>query len=226
LNVSQWTPIFPLPNAVLLPRAVLPLHVFEERYKSMTRDALRGSRRIALALLRPGFEARYHTLDAPIHDVVCVGRILREECLPDGRFNFLLQGLFRARVIEENHQRRYRRARLRLVPDRDVEPQEECLIRRKLKAFMLESPIAQLAECGNWHALMKCSDMSLSNIVDVLASIVLQSPAEKQFFLAESRLCARAHHLIDALQGTAAALCNHARQAQLARSWPRSVYRN
>jgi hypothetical protein len=48
-------PLFPLPNVVLFPRAVLPLHIFEERYKAMTADVLAGDRLIAMALLRPGW---------------------------------------------------------------------------------------------------------------------------------------------------------------------------
>ena len=50
------TPLFPLPNVVLFPRAVLPLHIFEDRYKAMITDALRGNRLIAMALLKPGWE--------------------------------------------------------------------------------------------------------------------------------------------------------------------------
>src|SRR3954462_2206335 len=90
-------PLFPLPNVVLLPRAILPLHVFEERYKQMTADVLRGERLVAMALLKEGWERDYY--QAPqIEPVVCVGQILSHELLPDGRYNFLLQGVTRARV--------------------------------------------------------------------------------------------------------------------------------
>src|SRR5438552_2023140 len=84
-------PLFPLPNVVLFPRAVLPLHIFEERYKAMTADALNGDRRIAMALLRPGWERSYYGRPQ-IEPVVCVGKILSHEKLPDGKYNFLLQG--------------------------------------------------------------------------------------------------------------------------------------
>ena len=70
-------PLFPLPNTVLFPRAVLPLHIFEERYKTMTADALRGRRQIAMALLRPGWEKSYY--GAPeIEPIVCVGETFEE----------------------------------------------------------------------------------------------------------------------------------------------------
>src|SRR5512135_1984732 len=85
-------PLFPLPNVVLFPRAVLPLHIFEQRYKVMTADALAGRRMVAMAVLRPGWERDYYHKPA-IHPVVCVGRILSSEQLPDGNYNFLLQGI-------------------------------------------------------------------------------------------------------------------------------------
>lgn len=212
--------MFPLRNAVLLPRAVQPLHVFEERYRHMTRDALEGSRLIALALLKPGHEKRYHTMDVPIHEVVCVGNILREECLPDGRYNFLLQGVTRAKVIEENHDLPYRRARLEAISIGQLDPSDECRIRALLKAILERPPIAQLAACGDWLALAKCATTTLSDLVDYLASIVLQSCEEKQFFLRESRLCVRADFLVDVLKGTAAALANHAARSRRPRNWP------
>lgn len=205
---------------MLLPRAVQPLHVFEERYRIMTRDALEGARLIALALLKPGFEHLYHTLDVPVHDVVCIGNILREERLADGRYNFLLQGLARAKVIEENHDLRYRRARLAPIAIRQLDPSDECCIRAKLKSALEQPPIAQLAACGDWLALTKCPTTTLSDLVDFLASIVLQSCDEKQFFLSEPKLCVRANYLVDVLQGTAAALASHAARARRPRNWP------
>src|SRR3954447_13086589 len=90
------TPLFPLPNVVLFPRAILPLHIFEERYKAMTADALRGQKQIAMALLRPGWERDYYGR-AEIEPVVCVGEILSHERLADGKYNFLLQGQTRAK---------------------------------------------------------------------------------------------------------------------------------
>src|SRR3954452_7595280 len=94
-------PLFPLPNVVLFPRAVLPLHIFEERYKRMTADVLEaGHRQIAMALLHRGWEKDYYGHPA-IEPVVCVGTILSHERLPDGRYNFLLQGHTRARVVRE-----------------------------------------------------------------------------------------------------------------------------
>src|SRR5437016_14443168 len=79
----ESVPLFPLPNVVLFPRAVLPLHIFEERYLVMTADALRRDRLIAMALLKPGWERDYYSTPT-IEPVVCVGQILMHEQLPDG----------------------------------------------------------------------------------------------------------------------------------------------
>ena len=85
-------PLFPLPDVVLFPRAVLPLHIFEERYKAMTADVLAGNRLIAVALLKPGWQKNYYQSPA-IEPVVCVGEILSWEQLPIARqFRELLEG--------------------------------------------------------------------------------------------------------------------------------------
>src|SRR5437763_16029642 len=80
-------PIFPLPNVVLFPHVILPLHIFEERYKQMTADALTGPRQIAMALLKPGWEKDYYQRPG-IEPVVCVGTIVSHEMMPDGKYNF------------------------------------------------------------------------------------------------------------------------------------------
>src|SRR5947209_5720417 len=118
--VLTAVPLFPLPNVVLFPRAVLPLHIFEERYKVMTADALDGDKQIAMALLQSGWEKNYYERPA-IEQVVCIGTIVSHERLPDGKYNFLLQGHSRAiieREVPRDDSTPYRRADLRLL----VEP--------------------------------------------------------------------------------------------------------
>jgi Lon protease-like protein len=92
--------LFPLPDLVLFPSVVQPLHIFEARYRQLTADALASDRLMALALLKPGWEEDYQERP-PIFSVVCLGRIFKEERLADGRYNLLLHGLSRARIVEE-----------------------------------------------------------------------------------------------------------------------------
>lgn len=117
-------PVFPLPRVVFFPGSVLPLHLFEPRYRAMMEDAVRsGLRVMAVPLLRPGWERDYEGRP-PIHAIAGVGRILELHRRPDGRFDVLLAGLGRAQLEElpEDH-RPYRRARATLLPDRISHPQ-------------------------------------------------------------------------------------------------------
>jgi Lon protease-like protein len=97
---TLYLPIFPLPDQTFFPRTFLPLHVFEARYRAMVADCLGRDRRLAIARLRPGYEATYEGRP-PVDPVVGVGKIVRCERLPTGRFNLLLQGECRARIERE-----------------------------------------------------------------------------------------------------------------------------
>lgn len=130
---SGHVPLFPLPGTVLLPGALLPLHVFEPRYRAMVAHALDGERLIGMALLEPGFEADYEG-SPPIADPVCIGRILLEEPLSDGRWNILLVGLRRAHVLDEDRSRPFRVARVEVLEDGDVE--DEASEARALRALL------------------------------------------------------------------------------------------
>ena len=103
----EAVPLFPLPNVVLFPNALLPLHVFEERYKAMTMDALAGRRQIAMALLSPGWEKCYYGRPA-IEKVVCVGTIVSHQRLPDGKFNFCSGENYGPQSIANSAARRHR----------------------------------------------------------------------------------------------------------------------
>jgi uncharacterized protein len=108
-------PLFPLPNVVLFPAALLPLHVFEPRYRAMVADALENERLIGMVMLRPGWEPDYEGTPA-VYRIGCAGFITHAEPLPDGRYNIMLRGLEKFRIVEERFARdgvqRYRMARV------------------------------------------------------------------------------------------------------------------
>lgn len=93
-------PIFPLPDLTFFPRTLLPLHVFEARYRAMVTDCLSRDRRLAVVGLKPGYEASYEG-KPPVHAITGVGRIVQWERLPTGRYNMLLRGECRARIDRE-----------------------------------------------------------------------------------------------------------------------------
>jgi uncharacterized protein len=125
-------PIFPLPNCVLLPGGLLPLHVFEPRYRELTRDCLAGHQLMAIARLRPGFEATYYG-KPPVYERCGVGRIICSEELPDGRFALLLRGVGRVEIERElPGDRSYRLVEARPLKDAECDLTEAQTHHRKL----------------------------------------------------------------------------------------------
>ncbi|HEY1435751.1 MAG TPA: LON peptidase substrate-binding domain-containing protein [Thermoanaerobaculia bacterium] len=111
--MSRRLPLFPLPEVVLLPGTLLPLHVFEPRYRAMVADALDADRTIGIALLKPGADAL--TPAPPIHRVGTAGEIVESEALADGRYNILLEARYRFRILDEEPPAPYRVARVEEV---------------------------------------------------------------------------------------------------------------
>jgi hypothetical protein len=120
-DVLAALPIFPLPNAVLLPGMVLPLNVFEPRYLALVDHALHNGQHIGVPLLRPGFEANYEGRPE-VEAVFGVGRLLSHQRLPDGRRFIRLEGLRRVRSLSEvANETCFRQVRVSLLPEDDPE---------------------------------------------------------------------------------------------------------
>ena len=117
-NPPPVIPIFPLTGSLLLPGTLLPLNIFEPRYRNMVADALEEGRHIGMIQpVVPRLDNFGELLDptdlerAPeLYHVGCVGRIDRSELQPDGRYEIVLRGICRFRLREELPERRgYRR---------------------------------------------------------------------------------------------------------------------
>lgn len=93
-------PIFPLPDVTFFPHTLLPLHVFEARYRALVMDALARDRRLAVVKLRPGYETTYAGKPA-VHGVAGAGEIVSWERLATGRYNILLKGDWRVRIASD-----------------------------------------------------------------------------------------------------------------------------
>lgn len=110
-------PVFPLPAAVLFPGELLPLHVFEPRYREMTAHLLKTRKALAIARLEEGWEKDYDGRP-PIDRCCGAGVVLQSHALPDGRYNLLVQGVARVFVEEElPPTRSFREVRARLLED-------------------------------------------------------------------------------------------------------------
>jgi Lon protease-like protein len=107
--------LFPLPDLVFFPGTRLPLHVFEPRYRKMIGDALEADQRFGIVLLRPGWQADYQGAP-PVHRCGTLGTIEQFVTLDDGRYNLLLRGDVRFRIIDEVGRDPYRTARVIVQP--------------------------------------------------------------------------------------------------------------
>ncbi len=125
-DFANVTRLFPLPKVVLFPHVVLPLHIFEPRYRRMTEDALAGDRLITIVQIKTRPKSEGWTEPAPIEDGGCLGRIIRHQRLDDGRFNLLLLGIQRVRLRgEPPSEKLYRVAEVDLLHDLAPEQPEE-----------------------------------------------------------------------------------------------------
>lgn len=203
-------PVFPLPNAVLFPGALLPLHVFEPRYRTLIRDVLAGRRVLGVARLRPGYEAEYYGRP-PIFDVCGVGYVEQDAQRPDGRYDVLLRGIGRVRLVEElPPELPYRVFRATPLPDRapDVSGSETASLaawKKKLTDLWAQLRPHLPADARDLNALMNGA-ATAGATADRVAEALVADPDDRQRLLEEldpnerfSRLVLRIDELIDAL---------------------------
>jgi Lon protease-like protein len=192
--------LFPLPSLVFFPHVGQPLHVFEPRYRQMTADALAGDRLIAPVLLRPGWEQDYDGRP-PIHTVACLGRVVADQRLPDGRFNLLLHGLSRVLILDEPPTANsYRTARVELMPDTGIPDLAEAMTLRRRLAELVLPRFAGAGPGREQASQLFHGERHLSELTDIL-SFALTLPMErKQELLDEPGVAARAMLLVRILE--------------------------
>lgn len=212
VSLPSTVPVFPLPGMVLFPRTIIPLHLFEPRYRAMMADALATSRMLALAMLRPGWEPLYYTLRAPIHTIVGVGDIVEYEQLDDGNYNLLLRGLSRAVITEELEGRPYRLARIEPLPTHcDAADEDVRYLRRELFTAVRGNPA--LDESIRERVLsLRDEPVDLDELTDVLAVGMPAEPELRQCLLDEPDAYERTKIVIEQLR-TLAAIAHNRRQS-------------
>ncbi len=179
-------PIFPLQDVVLFPNSTAPLHIFEPRYRAMVADALEGDSIIGMVLLQPGNEADYEGRP-PVFAVGCAGVIISSEELPDGRYNIVLDGLVKFRVLSEDESRPYRLAEVEALSEEVSDGPLLAQRRRQLEEALLSvSPDMPLPP----------ADFSDEEVVDGFSLILPLEPAERQELLEADGPAERALRLI------------------------------
>lgn len=188
-------PIFPLPNVVLFPSALLPLHIFEPRYRAMVADALENERLIGMVMLRPGWEPQYDK--APeVYPIGCAGFITHADQLPDGRYNIMLRGLEKFRILSERSARqgveRYRIARVESIK----EVKSATTAASRAARQRLEKLLAKKLHKHDHDFIPK--DVPDADLVHAIAQHL--EPLEKQALLECNSLLERCEALVELLE--------------------------
>jgi Lon protease-like protein len=190
----------PLPSVVLFPDTLVPLKIFEPRYAALVEEALRDDGLIAMALLRPGWEEDYEGSPA-IFPVVCVGKVLSHRRLPDEKFDLVLCGLVRARILEEEPAAPFRRARVEILEERAPAADARAIAQRMRRALDLVPGLQPLVwELRRMANQLRGVDASAGRYADAVAN-ASDLPAQARYeVLAESDVLARFDRLIGYLE--------------------------
>lgn len=211
VRVLEALPIFPLPNAVLLPGMLLPLNVFERRYLELVDHALETSRIIGIPLLRPGYEATYEGRPE-IEPIFGIGPMVSHQRLPDGRRFIRLEGMHRVRVVREHPPRAsFRELEVELLPEQppqDTHQLDVLLAQLERIAATLRPEDRQLVESVLGIPERDSMIYAMAAILPTL--IPSPAPAERrrspmldlqQRCLAAETADLRVEHLLDAAAG-------------------------
>ncbi len=188
--MTKRLPIFPLTGAVLFPGMQLPLHIFEPRYRAMVGDALIRDRLIAMIQPRRSVEG------APLYEVGCVGRIGEIQAMDDGRYNLILEGTARFRLVRELEvTTAYRQVEAEIF----AEDEDETLTHAQRGGFEREA--RHFADSQgysvDWDSVERLDDRSLINGVSQIAPF---DPASKQALLEARTLTDRCELLVQLMQ--------------------------
>jgi Lon protease-like protein len=188
--MTKRLPIFPLTGAVLFPGMQLPLHIFEPRYRAMVGDALIRDRLIAMIQPRRPIEG------APLYAVGCVGRIGEIQAMDDGRYNLILEGTARFRLVRELE---VSTAYRQVEADIYDEAEDETLTHAQRGGFEREARAFADAQgySVDWASVERLDDRSLINGVSQIAPF---DPASKQALLEAETLTDRCELLVQLMQ--------------------------
>jgi Lon protease-like protein len=249
VNFGRPIPLFPLESVTLLPQQLLPLHIFEDRYRQMVEHALDGAGQIAMAVLVPN-SGKDDQDQAAIRPAVCVGQIVQHEKLFDGRYNLLIQGVCRARVVEElpaADGRKYRMAMLEPVGldpgtmvvaeeeeeegedesdaiDLDLpvqEPEALTAVRARIGEMLSEGPLTQLVAAEPVLEFVRNDEVPVGPLLELVSFMLITDPKLRYKLLAEGNMETRAGLIMGELEHLSALIKRAGDQRP--QDWPKGM---
>jgi hypothetical protein len=198
--VTAKIPLFPLENVVLLPEGVVPLHVFEPRYRQMTEDALAGDRRIGMIAVRPD-GAHDMAGDPPLYGVGCAGFVAEHQRLADGRFHVLLRAVHRFQIVRElprDARRLYRVAEIEVLEEHPG-PADVALRARDRTIELLDRLARRALGADHEIDVGRLRGLELAQFAAGVAQSVQLPTPEKQALLEAHSVAERIEQLANAL---------------------------
>ena len=198
MDMPETIPIFPLPGALLLPRARLPLHLFEPRYLTMLDDALKTPERL-IGMVQPN-RVPGRNGGTGLHTIVCVGRVTQFSETEDGRYMVTLSRISRFRVLEEVEGfAPYRRAKVSWTGferDKGAEETDDGFSRDRFMNLLSRYFAAQELQT-DWDSLKEAEDELLINSLSMLLGF---EPEDKQALLEAPSLSTRRETLVTLIE--------------------------
>lgn len=196
-RLPQVISVFPLTGALLLPRAELPLNIFEPRYLAMVTDCLGAGR--MFGMLQPSVSHDGAGAQPPVYQTGCLGRISAFQETPDGRILLSLRGICRFRLVEELAATTpYRQVKADYSPFADdLAPGDEASVRREALLPMLRRYFDRQRMEVDWDCI---EEAPTERLVNYLAMICPFDACEKQVLLEAPTIADRSRLLMSLLQ--------------------------
>lgn len=197
--MEMIVPLFPLPNAVLFPKTPMPLFIFEERYRTMVKDVVSGEGELVIALIREGLEFKQTGISS-VHTIACLGKIETCEELEDGKYNIVVVGMKRVRLIRIVPNSPYRLAEVEVLEDVvGSEPSEEIALRHDQLGDLF-SQFTELAMGMEPQDMELVPELDFESLVNMVAMTLNLPIEQKQALLEINKPSLRCDMLIPILQ--------------------------
>ena len=194
VNFNLPVPLFPLPEAILLPQSVAPLHIFEPRYRQMVEDTLDRAGQIAMACFADDSWQQGSDGARPLRPIVCLGQIVQHERVHDG-YQIVLHGICRARIIsmiEPEGDVLYRSATLRPLMDPSPDETDLDLVRSELESLLCDTDLQRLESVTMVLKCMESQQVDTPTLLEIIASALVRDANARYAILAEASVAARA----------------------------------
>jgi Lon protease-like protein len=180
--MAMIVPLFSQSNVVLFPKTPVPLYIFEERYRTMVEDAIAGNREIVIALLRDESEAGYTGVES-VYAIGCLGRIESLDEQEDGKYNIVVGGLSRVRIVRETQRFPYPAVEVEAIDDLPRDEFSDELIARHNRMSGLFARFVELATGESKGASELMPQMDFDSLVNTVAMTLNTTMEQKQDLL-------------------------------------------